>query len=168
MKGKFLSSVFKSFSKSRLFNGLRAKKIKKIRSRLTRVSGCRSEPVKQRANSIGRSARRARLNESSIAIVPRLSGFGKKMLEALPIFLNRAIPPSNGCFAVPREPRPTSSTRSRLEACKLRGPPAGVQSRLRLASNHDRHREHKRSDPGERRARPATPGSPRRPSASSR
>jgi hypothetical protein len=43
MKAKWLSFVFICFSESGLFKGLRAKKIKKSRRFLTRVTGCQKE-----------------------------------------------------------------------------------------------------------------------------
>jgi hypothetical protein len=40
MKAKLLSFIFKNFSESGLFKGLRAKKIKKSVSLVTRLTGC--------------------------------------------------------------------------------------------------------------------------------
>jgi hypothetical protein len=80
MKAKWLSFVFIYFSESGLFNGLRAKKLKKFRSRLTRVSGCvrktpqacSASPFSSPAAARGQQIR----NGSYIALI---SPFGKQM-----------------------------------------------------------------------------------------
>jgi hypothetical protein len=93
MKAKVLSFVFNNFSESGLFNGLRAKKIKQFLAGLTRVSSCNPNMSNSTPLHSSGQLSRSPVNESSINIIARVSGFGKKIPIELSIFLKSSVPP---------------------------------------------------------------------------
>jgi Holliday junction resolvasome RuvABC DNA-binding subunit len=123
MKAKLLSFVFRNFSESSLFKGLQPKKIKKFLACVTRVKGCGPNMSNSTRAPFRCSSIASTMNEASINIVVRVSGFGKKISPELSIFLKSRVPLWTSALAPSRERRAISSTLARFgtRACKLRG-----------------------------------------------